>query len=953
MTTEHIVAGLLNALTAALSGHDGLKTKQVNHVWSGAHSTTPIKGEDIPCKPDIVMSDEPNPGWGGIKVVIEIMSNKYQPGKCAVKSLDTKVYIILKHQPWRCFTLMLSLCNHYCELCVHVYDHSGSAISPPFHISWQKNKFLQILSLIVFSNGKCIGFNMMMNFQQLKLPVLFCHSIPPRRLCLQKKRDTHSESGTQAKTGDAASGKQSDDEEYTIKDHWVLGNADDEDILNEVAMLKAMQGVHGAPELVEFSKVKLLTAICNIVAMIVTPVQQEVHQQGILHHDCSLHNAMIKDADGNSLGMLIDWEFTVTITPENTYTIGGTGTILFMLWQLLQQVKKFLVSNTAKKGVLSSSPLAIKFVKQDYLDDLESLFYVFSWICIKYSSPLGVECHLNPSKVWLLHVWSNWNIVGCFENKVAFYTGGEGEAALQVQFDDYFQDLIPLTLEWMDLLRLNFPVQIGSVDSQILDKHITGLLKGEPELGPERLLHKRLVDKHKQDVHASGQIMKEMDCTTVKKCGLNDKWTVKPYSLHVLPLLAINSEVVTHRSCSHDFGNILAISIMPPHPQATSSPKRMKAKRKVAESGILALTGQGKKVQTADEVGLVSLQLPSNVNAPPICHSGHPGTGTGGRNAQLEKAGAALNHTERAVAAIHSISNSTGSTIMSSYQKGEKAKTSSVPDLQAEPDITCGKSSHQSLQLGLLLCEMGGHFRFQTPQGSPPIVPPGTEPDLQALNNSYVVIMIAKKDTKYCACSAVQSLARGHQSSMPPSATLDLLSHPLSTACIVLTLSKDYLDLSLRTVSSEPGTNHSLQQSNSNDLDMSGSGESSAGGEDNDNSINGDNAGEREFGWAEVGFSWEPEPSLVHVTSTLAPDFDFQYSCDKDDMNTKQTLAFDKPSSNEIALEGAQCVPEVSELELGGSQEPDGSQDPKNDKGPVNTQQPAKAKCSPDGPKPT
>ncbi|KAG1753546.1 uncharacterized protein EDB91DRAFT_1077292 [Suillus paluster] len=316
---------------------------------------------------------------------------------------------------------------------------------------------------------------------------------------------------------------------------------------------------------------------------------------------------------------------------------------------------------------------------------------------------------------------------------------------------------------------------------------------------------------------------------------------------------------------------------MPPHPRATSSPKRMKAKCKVAESGIPALTGQGKKVRTADEVGLVSLQLSSDVNALPIRRSGHPGAGTGGRNAQLEKVGAALhtlllqNHVERAVAAVHSVSNGMGSTITSSCQKGKKAKTSSVPDPQAELDITRSESSYQSLQPGLSLCEMGRHFGFQMPQGSPPIVPPGTEPDLQALNNSYVVIMMAKKDAKYRACSAVQSLAGGHQSS-------------------------------------------------------SSSGESGTGDKDNDYSTDSDNAGEREFGWAEVGFSREPEPSPVHVTSTLAPDFDFQYSRDEDDMNTKQTLAFDKPSSNEIASEGARRVPEVSELELGGSQEPDGSQ---------------------------
>ncbi|KAG2131763.1 hypothetical protein DEU56DRAFT_757462 [Suillus clintonianus] len=566
---------------------------------------------------------------------------------------------------------------HYRELRVHVYDHSGSAVSPPFHISQQKNKFLQILLAIVFGNGECIGFDTTMNIRQLKLPVLSRRSIPPRRLRVRNKRDPPSESVIRAKTGDAASGEQSgeseesgeesgkesgeesdkesdesgydsassykpspsrrldtlgderpdirtglptlpsellplatptslapfiaqhsiplnlspigeiqvndnwydilevlfsshglvgrgtvcylarkDDEEYIIKDHWVLGNADDEDILNEVAMLKNMQGVRGVPELVEFSKVKLSTGEVNntkiyqyqelpslVAIRDIVAIQQEAHRWGILHRNCSLHNAMIEDANGNSLGMLINWEFTVTITPENTYAIGGTGTIPFMSQRLLQQVKKILISHTAKKGASSSSPLEIEFVKQDYSDDLESLFYVFTYICIEYSGPLGVEHYLNPSKAWLPHVGSNRNIGGCFENKVAFYTVGKGEAALQAQFDGYFKDLIPLALEWMNLLRLNFPVQIGAVDGQvlhrpiefdallkILDKHITELLKGEPELAPERLLRKRLVDKHRQDVHASGEIMreKELDCTAVKKRGLNDEWTVEP-----------------------------------------------------------------------------------------------------------------------------------------------------------------------------------------------------------------------------------------------------------------------------------------------------------------------------------------------------------------------------------------------------------------------------------------
>ncbi|KAG0694391.1 hypothetical protein DFH29DRAFT_1006390 [Suillus ampliporus] len=46
-----------------------------------------------------------------------------------------------------------------------------------------------------------------------------------------------------------------DDEEYIIKDHWVLGGKDV--VLNKVNMLREMQGVCGVPELVEYWLVKI------------------------------------------------------------------------------------------------------------------------------------------------------------------------------------------------------------------------------------------------------------------------------------------------------------------------------------------------------------------------------------------------------------------------------------------------------------------------------------------------------------------------------------------------------------------------------------------------------------------------------------------------------------------------------------------------------------------------
>ncbi|KAG2352398.1 hypothetical protein BDR07DRAFT_1384318 [Suillus spraguei] len=698
-TTEHVVAGFFNALTAALSRH-GLETKQANRVWSGAYSTTPIKGDDTLRKPDIILSDEPDPGWAGVKVAVEVTSSKYRLGQRVTKSLDTKAYRILKHQPWRRFVLMLSLCHNYRELRVHVYDHSGSAVSPPFHIVRQKDKFLKILSSIVFGNGECIGFDMTMDIRQLKIPVVPHRTRPPRRLRARIKKDTnYGECGTRVKLEDVASdeGEESgyesesalscqpspsrcietldsdslssaftsletddrpdirtgppalpfdlprsatpvellpfiaqnsvlpnsspigkihvnntrydileviwsshglvgrgtvcyltrkDGQEYIIKDHWVVGNTDD-DILNEVFMLQKMQGVRGVPELVESSKVKLSSGevdntkiyrfeevpssvgtwrthvrlamkprgrllhafrtkleFVQAIRDIVT-IQQEAHKRGVLHRDCSLHNAMIEDAVGN--GMLIDWEFAVVITSDNRYPLGGTGTIPFMSRRLLQQVKKIWIRETARKGASSSSsssssssPLTIDFVTQDYTDDLESLFYVFSWICIEYSGPLGIERHLNASKEWLPHAWSNRNIAGCFDSKFTFFTTDDGQAAVRTQFDDYFQDLVPLALEWRDLLVLNFPIQVQNEPLRqpiefdalfkILDKHIDRLREDTPELLPERLFRKRLVDKNIKDVYASGQIMKNMDCVpvAVKKRSLNDEWTIEP-----------------------------------------------------------------------------------------------------------------------------------------------------------------------------------------------------------------------------------------------------------------------------------------------------------------------------------------------------------------------------------------------------------------------------------------
>ncbi|KAG2125088.1 hypothetical protein DEU56DRAFT_916696 [Suillus clintonianus] len=251
-----------------------------------------------------------------------------------------------------------------------------------------------------------------------------------------------------------------DDEEYIIKDYWVLGGKDD--ALNEVEMLREMQGVRGVPKLVEYwlvkiapnevwgsikgtsrthvrlvlkprarplhafqTKLELVSALQDIVR-----VQQiAVEDCGVLHRDCSLNNSMIEDDGNRTNGLLIDWEFAVHITAGQKYTIGGTGTIPFMshslLWQLSEAVGDLPTSARSWKVKVASPSLSKPppLILHHYQDDLESLFYVFVCICIEYRGPLGVKCDLsvNRKQEWLPHLWSTNTLKAGSNAKTSFF----------------------------------------------------------------------------------------------------------------------------------------------------------------------------------------------------------------------------------------------------------------------------------------------------------------------------------------------------------------------------------------------------------------------------------------------------------------------------------------------------------------------------------------------------
>ena len=111
-------------------------------------------------------------------MVAELTNTIFSKARNAKNTLDSKAYLMMKHQPWRRFVLLLSFCYSYRELCVHIYDHSGSIVSPPFHIEKDKDTFLRIFSYIIFGNDECIGFDATTKIQHIRLPAPSRHSHP-------------------------------------------------------------------------------------------------------------------------------------------------------------------------------------------------------------------------------------------------------------------------------------------------------------------------------------------------------------------------------------------------------------------------------------------------------------------------------------------------------------------------------------------------------------------------------------------------------------------------------------------------------------------------------------------------------------------------------------------------------------------------------------------------------
>ncbi|KAG2157190.1 hypothetical protein DEU56DRAFT_905854 [Suillus clintonianus] len=240
-----------------------------------------------------------------------------------------------------------------------------------------------------------------------------------------------------------------------------------------------------------WTKVELLGAIWDIIKI----QQTVVEEKGILHCDCSLNNSMIEDDGDGSHRTLIDWEFTVFIAQGQKYARGGTGTLPFMsrslLFQLSEAVSSVATLEHSMKCASSSHVTQARLIIYRYEDDLESVFYVFIWICIGYRGPLGVKRVLDKSHDWLLHKWSATTFKACNDEKTMFFYHSHAHK-FKEQFHPYFKNLILLAVEWYKLIRNKGPSNTITLQEilDFLDNHLTRLPQ---ELSPKLLFARKVL----------------------------------------------------------------------------------------------------------------------------------------------------------------------------------------------------------------------------------------------------------------------------------------------------------------------------------------------------------------------------------------------------------------------------------------------------------------------------
>ncbi|KAG1769234.1 hypothetical protein EDD22DRAFT_843729 [Suillus occidentalis] len=475
--------------------------------------------------------------------------------------------------------------------------------------------------------------------------------------------------------------------------------------------------------------------------------------------------------DSNRL--LIDWEFAIYVTPNDEYSIGGTGTIPFMSHVLLAQMAELQTKATQQEVHKSSSKTLVllpSHISQSFGDDLKSLFYVY------------------------------------------FFAVSMEEAHLGKQFHPYFTKLIPLVKERRVILRDNMEMRV-TFDSVIglLECHLATLQDDEEHFFTNENLRKSAEELTQH----------------LKKWAAEVGWSTSISS----PQSAKQKKHEASSSCH------LKLAYPCITLQFTSFDLRIKHMQQKEEIWITI---------ERDLSMMVVHQVENTVFWP-------PNTGTGGRNAQLEKIGILIEASSQA----HQPKGSTSldSTVPVNPQapeppcsKGQGCRPKVAPPLYSPSATTDANTTEPSQPFNPLICQAGRRFSL----------------------HPTVTKKVAWKPA--CQIATGPSVA---DSVAPPAGFLD-----------------QNIDPAL----------HNIYLVEHQSLEANISSDDNSKDDDNDNDEEDDE---------ETRFPGHEPPLQSQATHPLTPEFDFQYSHDENDMVAQTSVShMANPSmpSNQLSNSSQCCA---------------------------------------------
>ena len=152
--------------------------------------------------------------------------------------------------------------------------------------------------------------------------------------------------------------------------------------------------------------------------------QDLFQQKNILHRDISIGNVLITEDDNE--GFLIDLDHAVRVNREGgSGAKGRTGTKVFMSIGLLLHGS-------------SERP-------HSFMDDLESVFWLFFWICVHYSGPIGEQVGSTEYEQW--NYCPTKNLADLKAGAVAHEPDFLNK--IRADFTSYYAPLIP----WVNSLK--------------------------------------------------------------------------------------------------------------------------------------------------------------------------------------------------------------------------------------------------------------------------------------------------------------------------------------------------------------------------------------------------------------------------------------------------------------------------------------------------------------------